>query len=419
MARSASFFAGRQQGKLVGTVGTRVHRSALPRFCWEQPVKRYALPPLALLLALGGGSLLAADRPALSFKKTQLDTAFRSEGVAVGDFNSDGKLDISAGSVYYAAPDWKMVVIGEKANEYDPKSYSTSFQNFAEDLNGDGRADLIVVEFPGRQTWWFEQPAKASEPWKKHEITAVTNNESPAYLDVDGDGRRELVCSVGEKFALLRPSKDPYAPWDIQTISEANSAWGGKFYHGLGAGDINGDGRNDIVIPNGWWEAPADNKATTWKFHPADLGPKCANMHVYDFDGDGDQDVISSSAHDFGIWWHEQTPDGFVRHDIDRGFSQTHALEVADINGDGKPDFVTGKRWWAHAQGDPGGDDPAVLHWFEFQPRDGKPQWISHQIDHNSGVGTQFEIADINGDGLLDIAIANKKGVFVFEQQRE
>ncbi len=378
------------------------------------------IPLLPILLALlAGPGVLAEEGKRITFAKTVLDTAFRSEGVAVGDFNNDGKLDISAGSVYYAAPDWKMHLVAEKAEEFNPQNYSTSFQNFADDLNGDGRTDLIVVEFPGRQTWWFEQPEKPGQPWKKHEIASVTNNESPAYIDVVGDGRRELVCSVGEQFAILRPNKDPYAPWDIQTLETSQSQWAGKFYHGLGVGDMNGDGRNDIVIPAGWWEAPADPNASEWKFHPVELGPACANMHVFDFNGDGKPDVISSSAHAFGIWWHEQLSDGFRRHEIDSSFSQTHALEVADINGDGKPDFVTGKRWWAHAKGDPGVDDPAVLHWFEFQPKDGKPHWISHQIDHNSGVGTQFEIADVNGDGLLDIAIANKKGVFYFQQERK
>ncbi len=73
-------------------------------------------------------------------------------------------------------------------------------------------------------------------------------------------------------------------------------------------------------------------------------------MYVYDFDGDGDSDVLSSSAHMIGMWWHEQTPDGWKTHDIDRSFSQTHAMCFADINGDGLPDFVTGKRWWRTAR---------------------------------------------------------------------
>src|SRR5690606_2129677 len=138
------------------------------------------------------------------------------------------------------------------------------------------------------------------------------------------------------------------------------------------------------------------------------------------FDGDGDNDVLTSSPHAFGIWWHEQLGDGqWKTHTIDESFSQIHSVCMADINGDGLLDFVTGKRWWAHASGDPGGDQPAVLHWFELTRKDGRPVWISHQIDHNSGVGTQFELADIDGDQLLDIAISNKRGVFIFRQVRE
>lgn len=369
--------------------------------------------------AVGQQTPSPVDGKAVSFKKTVLDTAFRSEGVAVGDFNNDGKLDIAAGTVYYAAPDWKMHLIGDKAPEFDPKNYSQSFQNFADDLNGDGLTDLIVVEFPGVTTAWFEQPKTPGSPWKRHEITKITNNESPLYEDIDGDGRRELVCSVGEHYALLRPQADPYAPWSIQIISQADANLARKYYHGLGVGDVNGDGRKDVLIAEGWWEAPADPKAPgPWKFHRVDFCPPCAHMVVYDYDGDGDNDIISSSAHAYGNWLNEQTPEGFKRHEIDRSFSQTHAVCLADINSDGKPDFVTGKRWWAHAKGDPGVDEPAVLYWFELKQENGKARWIPHQIDHNSGVGTQFEVADVNGDGLLDIVVANKKGVFYFEQQR-
>src|SRR5437588_6861583 len=117
----------------------------------------------------------------ITFKKAVLDTVFRSEGVAVGDFNGDGKADIAAGTVWYEAPDWKMRLTGDQAPEYDPLSYSHAFQTFADDLNGDGWTDLIVVDWPGAMTWWLENSKKANVAWKQHILTPVTNNESPQF----------------------------------------------------------------------------------------------------------------------------------------------------------------------------------------------------------------------------------------------
>ncbi len=356
----------------------------------------------------------------ITFVKQVLDTRFRSEGVAVGDFNRDGKLDIAAGYLYYAAPDWKPVpVVQEPVPEFNPKGYSASFVNHAEDLNGDGWVDLIVVGFPGKETYWLENPRGKPGPWKRHVIIDDTCNESPTFADIDGDGRREFICASHGYYGFARRGSDPAAPWSFVRISRHVPKLAFKYYHGLGVGDINGDGRPDVVLPDGWWEAPASPDQTPWKFHRVKLGDKAAQMHVYDFDGDGDQDVLSSSAHAFGIWWHEQTPQGWVTHEIDSSFSQTHSLCLADINGDGLPDFVTGKRWWAHGGRDPGGDQPAVMYWYELRRENGKVRWIPHLFDHNSGVGTQFVVRDVDGDGLLDVVTSNKKGVFFFRQVRK
>ena len=108
----------------------------------------------------------------------------------------------------------------------------------------------------------------------------------------------------------------------------------------------------------------------------------------------------------------------FKQHLISDKYSQAHAIILADMNRDGVMDVVTGKRHLAHQGRDPGGKDPAMLYWFELRRREtGGPEFVMHVIDDDSGVGTQFEVVDINGDDRLDIVTSNKKGVRVFLQK--
>src|SRR5690606_37510355 len=145
-----------------------------------------------------------------------------------------------------------------------------------------------------------------------------------------------------------------------------------------------------------------------WEFHKANLGEDCAHMHVLDVNGDGTNDIVSSSAHRYGIWWHEQAlregKRGWKTHLIAEDLSQTHALALDDMNGDGNPDLVTGKRFFAHNDSDidPGAHDPSLLIWLEFTP--GKaPYWKIHEIDDNSGAGLNIVTRDMNQDGMTDI----------------
>ncbi len=372
-----------------------------------------ALLGLATATAVGGE---------VRFRKCVLDKAFRSEGAAVGDVNRDGQPDVLAGDVWYEAPNWKMHAL-RAVGKYNPaKGYSNCFNNFAMDVNGDGWVDSITVNFPGKECFWYENPKGKPGPWKRRVVAGSACNETPICVDLLGDGKRKLVFGSGGRIVWYGLPADVNGLWDAHPISGPKAPGTHRFAHGLGGGDVNGDGRMDVMVPEGWWEAPKDRTVGEWKFHKTALGPPCADMHVYDVDGDGDNDIITSSAHKYGIWWFERVGDGedvrFKQHEIHAKISQTHALHLVDINGDGLKDLVTGKRHLAHNGRDPGAKEPAVLYWFELRrPKKGTVDFVPHKIDEASGVGTQFDVADMNGDGRPDIVTSNKKGVYVFLQE--
>jgi hypothetical protein len=386
------------------------------------------MKPAAVLWAgVLAGVLAASGPPAgageVRFAKTVVDRQFRSEGVAVGDVNHDGKTDIFAGDVWYEAPDWKMHEI-RKVGKYEPaKGYSQCFANFAQDVNGDGWIDSIVIGYPGGPCLWYENPRNQPGHWKQRTVAKSACNETPLFVDLLGTGKPVLLFGTDGRITWYSVPKDTEGLWDAHPISGPNAPGTAKFAHGLGVGDVNGDGRNDVIVTAGWWEAPQDRTQGDWKFHKAPLGPNCADMHAYDVDGDGVADVITSSAHAYGVWWFQQVRSDkgveFKQHEIHKAFSQTHALHLVDMNGDGVKDLVTGKRYFAHQGHDPGGKDPEIiLCWFELRrQKTGGPKFIYHQIDDDSGVGTQFEVTDFNGDGKPDIITSNKKGVHLFLQE--
>jgi FG-GAP-like repeat len=377
------------------------------------------------------------DKP-VSWKKTVIEGKFRSEGVAIADVNKDGVLDLLIGDSWYEAPSWTKHDIRKPGDFGDGlHSYSNCMTCWTDDINGDGWADELVIGFPGSPAFWYENPQGKPGYWTQHVIWHSACNETPLYTDLFGDGHRVLVMGWQPKgknnegqMAWFAPGKDPAQSWEMHPISEpghSGKAIPGTFQysHGLGVGDLNGDGLQDVICTGGWWERPKSgrNASELWSFHPARLGDAVADMIAYDLNHDGKADVIGSSAHQYGIWSFEQgdVKDGspvFTKHDLFPDLvSETHALIAADINGDGLKDLVTGKRFWSHGKNEVGSDKPARLYWFEAsRGPDGKITFTPREIDDQSGIGTQFVVADYNGDGRLDIVTANKKGVFLFEQ---
>lgn len=392
--------------------------------------------PLILTTALA----LAGAAPAetlIRFEKQQLESRFFGEGAAVGDLNRDGKNDVVYGPYWWEGPDFTKRHTLYPGKEFSINGYSDNFFVYTPDLNGDGWQDVLVLGFPGKEARWYENPgasAATTDAWKLHVVLDVVDNESPEYTDITGDGKPEIVCSQNGRFGYASPAADPTSKWQFIPLTDDVKVQ--RFTHGMGVGDVDGDGKADLLESRRWWENTPG--AEVWPSRTFQLtGGGGAQMYTYDFDGDGDNDVVSSlNAHQFGVAWFEnqagKAGDGpsWIKHTIvgqepwenEYGvrFSQPHALALVDVDGDGLKDIITGKRYWAHNGHDPNERDPRVIYWFQTQRgKDGKVSFVPHLMDSASGVGTQLTTGDVNGDGLVDVIIGNKAGCYVLVQQRE
>jgi hypothetical protein len=365
---------------------------------------------LAVLVPL---FMVAAGRPPdIPFAKRTIDLG-ASEACAFADINKDGRLDIVAGEFWYEAPNWKQHRFREI---YFSSNYIDDFADLPVDVDGDGRMDIVSVGWFSKKMAWWKNNGRSEGLWTETAIETGSPIEFALLVDIDNDGKaREALPQFGD-------AKMPLAWYEARNGTFIKHVVSSRSYgHGIGAGDVNGDGRTDIIVPKGWFEAPADPRGTAeWTFHQDfDLGDT-GFIYALDINGDGRKDLVTSLAHNYGIFWMEQGADGkWTKRMIDDSWSQAHAVTPVDLNGDGKVDLVTGKRYMAHNGKDPGEREPLGVYWYEqFSNNGGKTiEWVRHTVDYGgrTGGGMQIPAADIDGDGDVDFAVGGKSGLFLFE----
>lgn len=349
-----------------------------------------------------------------------------NEGIDLADLNRDGKLDVVAGRNWFAAPEFAARPL-RKIDDWN--GYVESNGDFAYDVDRDGWVDVIAGSFIPTTVHWYRNPGaeglQRGQLWEQQLLmeTGASQNEAQLLSDLDGDGTPEWVVNSWN-------GANPLVVWKLEQAAapatEARS--GGPIVprklllgpqgqaHGLGVGDLNNDGDRDILVGNGWYEHPGGELKGPWKFHPDWEIQASIPMLVSDLDRDGRSDIIVGKGHDFGLqWWRQLTPaeDGKLQWEqktIDDRFSQPHALLMADLDGDGAAELITGKRWYAHNGGDPGGQDPPCLYYYTW---DGET-FTRHVIDEGHiGTGLQVRSGDLNGDGRADLAVAGKSGTYL------
>jgi hypothetical protein len=356
------------------------------------------------------------------------DAEFPACGVI--DVNKDGKLDIVSGGFWYEAPQWKKHFLREVEvirGRFD------DYSNLEYDVNADGWTDIISVNYRSKSLFWLEHPGEKIKtdpdtPWSKHVIDTPGPMETGRLHDIDGDGRLDILPN-GTDFAAwyeIVPGNEPkFIKHDLPKEIAG---------HGVGFGDINGDGRGDIVGPKGWLEAPEDRRAGRWAWHPDWELHRDASIPilVHDVDTDGDNDLVYGRGHNYGLYWVEQVrPAGatagssssgqrsWVRHAIDTTWAQPHSLLLVDLDGDKRLDVVAGKRYMGHEGKDPGEWDLLCAYAYTFSPQAKAWERMRIQHGHRAGFGLDPKAADIDGDGDLDLVAADRSSLVLFVNDRK
>jgi hypothetical protein len=388
-----------------------------------------------LILTLAGSLAASAFAGEPKWKKHVVNAKSEFESAGVADVDGDGKLDIISGDTWYQAPDWTAYKVRDVSRT---GTYYNCFSNLPLDVNGDGKPDFVTCSYFDKNVGWVENPGEKGKPWTYHEFDKPGSSEAAVLVDLTGDGKPEVLPNVVSNVVWYElQGEGSGATWKKYDLGAAAAG------HGVGSGDVNGDGRTDILTPKGWFEAPEKPREQPWTWHPEwQLGATGIQILARDVDGDNLADVVFGMGHNYGLHWIKQSKGANgerawgTRQDIDTSIASVHTLLWADINGDGKAEeLVTGKRVYAH-EIEPGATDGSIVAWYDFD-RSAK-RWNKHVIfqgepaknapaegpkrlalrDFPAGtVGTGLEMTaiDIDRDGDLDLVCPGKSGLYYFE----
>jgi hypothetical protein len=394
--------------------------------------QRIALATIGALAVFTAPPLARAGEPSWKLHTINGKSAFEAAGAI--DVNNDGKLDVVSGDTWYEAPNWTPHHVRNVAKQ---GTYYNCFATLPMDVNADGHVDFITVGYFSKNVGWVENPGKTDQDWKYHEIDLPGTSEAAQLVDLTGDGKPEVLPNPTNVVVWYELEKAGNTPvWKKHDFGTAAAG------HGVGSGDVNGDGRTDLLTPKGWFEAPADPSHDTWAWHPDwNLGSTGIEILAKDVDGDGLADVVFGNGHNYGLFWLKQGKSAggdrtWTKSTIDDKVASVHSLIWADIDGDGKlNEVVTGKRVYAH-EIEPGATDGSVVAWYAFDRPSNK--WVRHTVFQGepaknapakgpdrdaqkdfppgtAGTGLQIGAVDLDNDGDLDLLCPGKSGLYWFE----